>query len=190
MPQHPNTRLCAYTKVDGKQCGAPAWEDFDKCWHHHGLKSRFEAQQFRIPALDDANAVQVATMDVINALITRRIDRSDAYALFYGLYLAKSNLKGTTLSPPTPNDLADMLEDVRRQSYEKGRIEGEKQAREKREREDAARPSEDNESLAAYLLRELKESADQPQPVDPPLEREWWNKPKTTGTNDRSAPGK
>ena len=154
-PPHPNTRFCAYTKVDGKKCGTPAWQAFDHCWHHHGLKSRFEAKQFSLPALDDANAVQVATMDVLNALVTRRIDRADAYALFYGLYLAKSNLKGTTLSPPTPNDLAEMLEKTRRESYAAGREEG----RIESERAQANKREEHEESLAALLLRELRESA-------------------------------
>lgn len=173
---HPNTRFCAYIKVDGKRCGTPAWQDFDHCWHHHGLKSRFDSQKFSIPALDDANSIQVAVMDVINALLSRRIDRADAYALFYGLYLAKSNLKGTTLCPPTPDDLAEMLEKARAE----GREQGSKEALAKMERDRAKKGEEESESLAAYLLRELKPAPDRSAASEP--EPEWWTK-KPKGAN-------
>jgi hypothetical protein len=193
-PAHPNTRLCAYTKVDGRRCGSPAWQQYEFCWHHQGLKARFDAKQFTVPALDDANAVQVAVMDVINALITRKIDRADAYALFYGLYLAKSNLKATSLSPTPvpsePDDLNALLERAREegraQAQAKAYAQGYRAGCAEIERQHAKKGEEEGESLAAYLLRELKQPLvedEHGRRIDPETRKpheEWWKEKKSS----------
>jgi hypothetical protein len=155
-PPHPNTRQCAYTKVDGHRCGGPAIHDSDFCQHHHTLKTSIERQSFSLPALDDANAVSVAAMQIMNALILGKLSRPDAYALIQGLHLVRANLKATTLAPPADDELAQLLERAREEGRMQGRREALKQARAEREREEAERVSPDNESLAAFLLRELQ----------------------------------
>lgn len=103
-PHHPNTRLCSFTKVDGHRCGSPAWQEFTHCWHHHGLQERFAEQKVTIPPLDDQNAIQVAIMDVVNGLLSGRLDRGNAYTALYGIHIARTNLKGLSLVKLSPDE--------------------------------------------------------------------------------------
>ncbi|HUS19189.1 MAG TPA: hypothetical protein VMZ25_06030 [Terriglobales bacterium] len=170
---HPNLRTCAYTKVDGSPCGGAAYKDSEYCRHHDNLKTSMASQVFHLPALDDPNSVQVATMQIMNALIAGKVTRADAYALFYGLYLAKSNLERTTLAPtPIPADPEDLnvlleraREEGRAQGHAKGRTQGYREAYAEVERAKSRQGAEDGESLAAYLIKEFKKS--DPDYVDP-----------------------
>ena len=141
---HPNARQCAYIKVDGIQCGSPAWQENRHCHHHHGLKQRFEEKKISIPPLDDANSVQVAVMDVLNGLLRGTVTRPDAYTLLYGIQVAKSNLKGITLVPPSPDLIAEAIAAARAEA----RAEVEKLH------------ADEAPSLAEHLLRCLGEDSD------------------------------
>jgi hypothetical protein len=164
-PAHFNTRTCAYIKVTGSRCGSPAWQTSEHCWHHHGLYTRFKAKNFTFPALDDANAIQVAVMDVINALLTKTIERADAYALISALWLARNNLKDTSLSPTpvpdSPQDLNALLDRAREEGLAQGLAKGHKQgyraAYSEMERSAAKKDDADSESLSSYLLRHLRD---------------------------------
>ena len=192
MPLHPNATQCAYTKVDGRRCGGPAVTDSLFCHHHDGLKRRFQDRQYMVPALDDQNAVQVALMDVINGLLTKSINRADANSIIQALWLAKSNLKGLTLSPVPPDELEALLQKTRDEGHSAGYNEASEKARitldrelrqlqdrhareirrleerhqkelERREQEEANK----GESLASILLAELARGRDAAPADDP-----------------------
>ena len=52
-------------------------------------------------------------MDIVNGLLSGRLDRANAYTALYGLQIARNNLKGLTLVPPTPDIIAAQLEAAR-----------------------------------------------------------------------------
>jgi hypothetical protein len=56
---------------------------------------------FTLPVLEDANSVQIALMQVIEVLLSGRIDSKTAGLLLYPLQTASLNLKQTDLEPVT-----------------------------------------------------------------------------------------
>ncbi len=96
-------KLCHHIKEDGIWCGSAALHGRDYCYAHLTFRGRRmrSAQQVRkhtwrleLPSLDDLNAVQVAVMQVLDAIAERRLERHDAGHLLYGLHMAASNLRG------------------------------------------------------------------------------------------------
>src|SRR5271165_615652 len=96
-------KLCHHIKEDGILCKSAALHGRDYCYSHltfRGRRMRI-AQQIRkqawrleLPALEDLNAVQVAIMQVLDAITGDRIERHDAALVLYGLQQASSNLRG------------------------------------------------------------------------------------------------
>ena len=109
VPIHQNAKQCAYTKVNGHRCGGPAKAPSDFCFHHEGLKDRFGKEKVTVPPLDDQNAIQVAIMDVINGLLSKRLERADAYTVLYGIQIARANLRGLTLVQLSSDEAAEQL---------------------------------------------------------------------------------
>lgn len=161
---NPNYRLCAYIKVDGTQCGGAAKTDDKYCRHHANFKLAVDSQDFSLPPLDDPNAIQVAAMRIIQALLLGKLHRNDAYAVFYGLSIARANLRHTTLAPTAipsdPDDLEALLDraraEGRAQAQAKAYAQGYRAACLEIERKNAQQDDADHESLAGLLLRELQ----------------------------------
>ena len=91
MPIHSNIRKCIHIKLNGKQCGSPAVAEKARCFHHEEVVRRRRLR--KLPFLRNAADLQLAVMDVIQALLERRLCSSDATALLYALQLAQNNLK-------------------------------------------------------------------------------------------------
>jgi hypothetical protein len=75
-------------------------------------------------------------------------------------------------SPPSTDELPLLLERARQEGHSAGVAAGYKKARredDQRRAEEAAAPSSDNESLAAYLLRELQDPDHMPPRTDASL---------------------
>jgi hypothetical protein len=95
MPTHPNVRRCIHTKVDGGACGAPAMKGKTHCrFHHH---TNHLPARFVMPPLEDPNAIQVTIMEVIRALMEKRMERPIANTILYALQIAHMNLPNTSL---------------------------------------------------------------------------------------------
>jgi len=96
-------KLCHHIKEDGILCKSAALHGRDYCYSHltfRGRRMRI-AQQIRkqawrleLPPLEDLNAVQVAIMQVLDAITGDHIERHDAALVLYGLQQAASNLRG------------------------------------------------------------------------------------------------
>jgi len=96
-----NVPRCQHVKVNGTQCGSPALRRRRLCFFHDRIRSeqaRIAAdtaaqRRFELPLLEDANAVQVALMKVIQMLGSGRMDHKTAGLILYALQTASINLR-------------------------------------------------------------------------------------------------
>jgi hypothetical protein len=79
--------------------------------HERMLQTR--SQKLELPALEDANAVQMAIMRVQKALIDDEISEKKAGLLLYSLQMASSNLKHTTFTDSKKEVVTEMRESPR-----------------------------------------------------------------------------
>jgi hypothetical protein len=102
--------LCQHIKSNGQRCGCPALKDRKFCYFHDQsirrrranarVARRIADQQKTVdlPILEDANAVQVAIMQTIDALLDGRLNERRTGLLLYALQTASSNLKRTSFT--------------------------------------------------------------------------------------------
>jgi hypothetical protein len=95
-------RTCEHIKSNGEFCGSPALRGRAYCYFHLTYVGRrlrtqkqvmnMECPPLELPALEDANSIQLALMQVMDALIHGRISTKVSGQLLYGLQIASSNL--------------------------------------------------------------------------------------------------
>ena len=108
-----NVPRCQHVKVNGTQCGSPALRRRRRCYFHEGVRleraqdlaDQFAQRRFVMPVLEDANAVQLALMKVMQMLARGQMDPKIAGLLLYGLQTASSNLRHTTFETEKPTDV-------------------------------------------------------------------------------------
>jgi hypothetical protein len=103
------SKHCRHKKEDGFYCQAPALHGRDYCRHHLrslGRRLRMaravaQREPYRIvlPVLEDLNAVQVARMHVLDALLAGLLERKLGGLLLYGLQQASSDLRAIKAAP-------------------------------------------------------------------------------------------
>jgi hypothetical protein len=104
---------CQHLKVNGTQCGCPALRRRRYCYFHtrvYEQNARMKKDQsglgaMELPLLEDANAVQMALMEVVQRLAWGRIDHKTSGQILYALQTASSNLKSTTFEPAKENEV-------------------------------------------------------------------------------------
>ena len=96
---HPNVPQCQYIKTNGIRCGSPALSRQRYCYFHYEVDR--PKISFNIPALEDANAIQLALTDVARAVADERLDLRRATVLGYLMQTASANLKRVVLGCPT-----------------------------------------------------------------------------------------
>jgi hypothetical protein len=107
-------KQCNHILTNGQVCNAIPMRDSNFCYWHHKARARrrryvriggpisMEANSgLELPLLEDANAVQVAIQEIMQAILDRRIDNKRAGLLLYSLQLASSNIRNLT---PLPAD--------------------------------------------------------------------------------------
>ncbi len=95
--------LCTHIKTNGIACDSPALKRQRYCYFHLDARERAKRQHraarlqhpFQLPLLEDANAIQVAIGDTLNALLAGRIDHKTAGLILYGLQTAAANIRHT-----------------------------------------------------------------------------------------------
>jgi hypothetical protein len=95
---------CEKVREDGTVCGSPQMKGYRYCYTHERMLQT-QSQKLELPALDDANAVQMAIMRVQKALIDDEISEKKAGLLLYSLQMASSNLKHTTFTSKDKKDV-------------------------------------------------------------------------------------
>jgi hypothetical protein len=95
---------CEKVREDGTVCGSPQMKGYRYCYAHERMLQT-QSLTLQLPALEDANAVQMAIMRVQKALIDAEISEKTAGLLLYSLQMASSNLKHTTFSSKEQKDV-------------------------------------------------------------------------------------
>ena len=86
---------CRWVRQDGTTCGSPQMKRHIYCFAHKQL-AEAQALALRLPALEDANAIQVGIMRIQKALIEGTISTKTAGLLLSSMQLALQNVGQTT----------------------------------------------------------------------------------------------
>jgi hypothetical protein len=97
---------CAHVLANGQICQGIPMRDSHYCYWHHKARARrrrteriggplsMEANTgLDLPLLEDANAIQIAIQEIMQAILDRRIDAKRAGLLLYSLQLASTNIR-------------------------------------------------------------------------------------------------
>jgi hypothetical protein len=103
---------CEKVREDGTVCGSPKMRGYRYCYAHERMLQT-QSQKLQLPALEDANAVQMAIMRVQKALIDDEISEKKAGLLLYSLQMASSNLKHVTFTGKDKQVVTEMVESPR-----------------------------------------------------------------------------
>ncbi len=97
-------------KQDGTTCGSPQIRKHIYCYAHKQMMEA-RALALQLPALEDANAIQISLMRVQKALIDDTITAKKAGLLLYSLQLAMTNIGQTTFGEADEGELVTELVD-------------------------------------------------------------------------------
>ena len=98
---------CEKVREDGTVCGCPQMKGYSYCYaHERMLQTR--SNKLELPALEDANGIQMAIMRVQKALIDDEISEKKAGLLLYSLQMASSNLKSVTFTSKDKEVVTEM----------------------------------------------------------------------------------
>lgn len=86
---------CGWTREDGTVCKSPRMRNDIYCYAHCQMRQA-RAENLWLPALTDANAIQMAVMLVQRALIDDKISEKKAGLLLYSIQIAAANAHKTT----------------------------------------------------------------------------------------------
>ena len=86
---------CVWVREDGTVCGSPRMKNDIHCYAHYQMRHA-RAENLWLPALTDANAIQMAVMLVQRALIDDEISEKKAGLLLYSIQIAAANVGKTT----------------------------------------------------------------------------------------------
>lgn len=89
---------CEYLKSDGQLCRAPKMRGKKYCCMHVAMESA-RPKSFSLPALEDANSIQVAVSKVVQGLVDGTLEEKRATRLAYLLQLAMSNVGRVNFEP-------------------------------------------------------------------------------------------
>jgi hypothetical protein len=106
---------CEKVREDGTVCGSPQMKGYRYCYAHERMLA-VRSSRLELPALEDANAVQMAIMRVQKALIDDEISEKKAGLLLYSLQMASTNLKKTTFTDSKKEVVTEMRESPRTSS--------------------------------------------------------------------------
>ena len=103
---------CQHVKTNGTQCGSPALRRRKYCFFHDKIRTeraKITAKnslcRFDLPLLEDANAVQMALMKVIQMLGSGTLDPKTAGLMLYALQTASVNLRYTDFEAEEATDV-------------------------------------------------------------------------------------
>jgi len=105
---------CEHIKVNGVQCGSPALHKKRHCYFHAGMRDRQAhmlrakrgaGARFVLPMMEDANAIQLALMELAQMIALDCISKEAAGRLLYTLQLMIMNKKGVNFEPERVRDV-------------------------------------------------------------------------------------
>ena len=84
---------CNHVKTNGERCGSPALRNQSFCYYHKQL--RRPASTNRIPHFETPAAMSITIRNIVQMLLSKRIDPKTATAAFYGIQVAGNLDTGT-----------------------------------------------------------------------------------------------
>ncbi len=102
-----NAPRCEKVREDGTMCGSPQMRGYAHCYAHERM-FQVRPDKLQLPALDDANGIQLGIMMVQKALIDDEISEKKAGLLLYSLQIASSNAKWTTFTEKDKKVVTEM----------------------------------------------------------------------------------
>src|SRR5947209_1032499 len=89
---------CQHIKTNGLRCQSPAMKQRRLCYYHeqHRLSHPGHLQ---LPLLEDANAIQMAIQQVVQAIALGTLDNKRAGLILYGLQTAATNRPNCDFEP-------------------------------------------------------------------------------------------
>ncbi len=122
MPNNRGQR-CNHIKVNGMPCASPALLGRERCYFHNHMRKPNPGCV--LPLIEDANAIQMAIMEVLRGAMDGLVDPKLVGKLLYGLQIAAGNGKNArfNLFPQECQELA--MEDPDRVKSLQPRFEGE-----------------------------------------------------------------
>jgi hypothetical protein len=117
-----NVPRCQHVKINGTQCGCPALRRRRLCFFHvrcQDQRKRIASDQFKqarfiMPILEDANAIQMALMQIMQLLAMGQMDHKTAGLMLYALQTASVNLRNTRFEPQDVTKVVIDRDDVHR----------------------------------------------------------------------------
>jgi hypothetical protein len=94
---------CEHQKSNGQMCRAPKMRGQKYCCMHLAMEAA-RPTKFSLPALDDANAIQVAITKGAQGLVDGTLEEKRATRLAYYLQLAMSNVGRVNFEPEEVNE--------------------------------------------------------------------------------------
>jgi hypothetical protein len=97
---------CRHILPRGTKCHAIALRGKFYCYYHQQLHTyrqdgaRDDRAPLALPSIEDASGIQLAVMQIMGAIATRRIDPREAGALLYSLQIAIQALDRIPATPP------------------------------------------------------------------------------------------
>ncbi len=95
---------CRWVRQDGTTCGSPQMKKHIYCFAHAQMMEA-QALALRLPAMEDANAIQIGIMRIQKALIEGAISTKMAGLLLYSMQLGMTNVGGTTFGQAKAGEL-------------------------------------------------------------------------------------
>jgi hypothetical protein len=110
---------CRHIKVNGTQCGSPAFRNKNFCFYHQRdrpltvecySEGPYASGEIALPLFEDAHSIQTVIRQVVQMVLQKRLERKTASLLLYALQIASSNLKRMELEKPQPEQVVIDLE--------------------------------------------------------------------------------
>src|SRR5450755_784893 len=106
---------CQHIKVDGVQCGSPALRGERRCYFHErwqrvdqgNTRPHSALRSGILPALEDANSIQLALAEVMRLAIMGHIEYRVFSLLLSALRIAAANVKRLSLTPKPTHMVID-----------------------------------------------------------------------------------
>lgn len=97
---------CRHIMPRGTKCKSPALRGKYYCYYHQQLHtyrqdgSRDDKAPLALPSIEDANGIQLALIQIMGSIATRRLDPREGASLLYGLQIAIQALDRVPQTPP------------------------------------------------------------------------------------------
>src|SRR5438270_314036 len=89
---------CQHIKTNGLRCQSPAMKQRRLCYYHEQHRLTHPGH-LQLPLLEDANAIQMAIQQVVQAIALGTLDNKRAGLILYGLQTAAINLPNCDFEP-------------------------------------------------------------------------------------------